>query len=83
VFAGAGLTWTGRTFYDERETAAFAQPAYSLVDAQVGYAFARGEIRVFARNLADKQYYSAITPGVGHGTPGAPFTWGGAIAFRW
>jgi iron complex outermembrane receptor protein len=35
------------------------------------------------RNLGDKAYYSSITPGVGHGTPGAPFTWGAEVSCRW
>lgn len=82
-FAGAGVTWTGRTFYDEHETALFSQPAYTLIDAHAGWAFARGDVRVFGRNLGDKAYYSAITPGVGHATPGAPATWGVAVSGRW
>jgi iron complex outermembrane receptor protein len=82
-FAGAGLTWTGTTYYDEKETASLAQRSYSLVDAEAGYAFARGDIRLFGRNLTDKAYYSAIIPGVKHGTPGAPATWGAALALRW
>ena len=82
-FCGAGLTWTGRTFYDERETAGLAQNAYALVDAAIGCTFARAEFRIFGRNLADKAYYSAIVPGVAHATPGAPLTWGAALSCRW
>ncbi len=83
LFAGAGLTWTGKTYYDEQETALFSQDAYTLVDASVGYTFARGDIRLFGRNLAGQNYYSSITPGVGHGTPGAPRLWGVAVNCRW
>lgn len=83
LFYGASLTWTGKTFYDEQETAAFSQKSYSLVDAYAGYSFARGDIRLFGRNLTDKEYYSSITPGVSHGTPGTPFNWGGEVNFRW
>ena len=82
-FAGAGLTWTGRTFYDEHETAALSQPAYALLDAHAGYAFARGDVRLFGRNLTDRPYYSSITPGVAHATPGAPATWGAELNCRW
>lgn len=82
-FAGAGITWTGTTYYDERETAMFSQRAYSLLEADAGYGFARGAVRLFGRNLGDKEYYSAITPGVGHATPGAPLTWGGELSLRW
>ncbi|HEX2861964.1 MAG TPA: TonB-dependent receptor, partial [Lacunisphaera sp.] len=82
-FAGAGVTWTGTTYYDEQETDFFAQRSYTLVEADAGFAFARGEVRLFGRNLGDRQYYSAITPGVGHATPGAPLTWGGEVSLRW
>ena len=80
---GAGVTWTGRTFYDEQETALFAQPGYFLLDAHAAYRLAAGEIRIFGRNLGGVNYYSAITPGVAHGTPGAPRTWGVAFDRQW
>jgi len=82
-FAGAGVTWTGTTYYDEQETAMFEQGSYTLVEAHAGYAFKRGELRVFGRNLADEKFYSSITPGVAHGTPGAPLTWGAALDLHW
>lgn len=82
-FAGAGVTWTGTTYYDEQETAMFEQRSYALVEAHAGFAFKRGELRVFGRNLADEEYYSSITPGVAHGTPGAPLTWGAALDLHW
>lgn len=82
-FAGAGLSWTGTTYFDEQETDFLAQRSYSLIEADAGYAFAQGEVRLFGRNLGDKKYYSSITPGVGHGTPGAPLTWGGEVSLRW
>jgi iron complex outermembrane receptor protein len=82
-FAGAGVTWTGTTYYDEQETAALAQRSYALLEADMGYAFARGTLQLFGRNLAGEEYYSSITPGVGHGTPGAPLTWGAELTLRW
>jgi iron complex outermembrane receptor protein len=82
-FAGAGVTWTGTTYYDEQETAALAQRSYALLEADAGYAFARGTLQLFGRNLAGEEYYSAITPGVGHATPGAPLTWGAELTLRW
>jgi iron complex outermembrane receptor protein len=82
-FAGAGVSWTDTTYYDEQESAMFAQRSYTLVDATVGYAFAQGSIALFGRNLGDEEYYSAITPGVGHATPGAPRTWGVELSFAW
>lgn len=82
-FAGAGLAWTGTTYYDEQETAFFAQRSYTLVEADAGYTFARGELHVYGRNLGNKEYYSSITPGVGHATPGAPLTWGAELSLHW
>lgn len=83
VFASAGVSWTGTTYYDEQESALFAQRSYTLVDADLGYRFARGEVRLFGRNLLDRAFYSSITPGVAHATPGAPLTWGAEIALTW
>jgi len=83
LFAGAGVTWTGTTYYDEQETEMFGQRSYALLEAHAGYAFARGEVRVFGRNLTDEEYYSSITPGVGHATPGAPLTWGASLDLHW
>ncbi len=82
-FAGVGVTWTGDTFYDEQETTMFEQRSYALVEAHAGFAFERGELRLYGRNLGDKEYYSSITPGVGHATPGAPLTWGAELDFHW
>jgi outer membrane receptor protein involved in Fe transport len=82
-FCGVGLSWTGRTYYDEQETSGLAQAGYTLLEARAGYAFAHGGLRVFGRNLTGQEYYSSITPGVYHGTPGAPATWGVEINGRW
>ena len=82
-FCGAGLAWTGRTYYDEQETVILSQAAYALLEAHAGYAFARGDLRFFGRNLTGKEYYSSITPGVFHGTPGAPAIWGLEITCHW
>jgi iron complex outermembrane receptor protein len=83
LFCGAGVTWTGKTFYDEQETAGLSQKSYTLLDAVAGYSFGRGDVRLFGHNLTDEEYYSSITPGVSHGTPGAPLNWGGEVNFRW
>jgi outer membrane receptor for ferric coprogen and ferric-rhodotorulic acid len=83
LFYGAGVTWTGKTYYDEQETAELSQKSYTLLDAVAGYSFSRGDIRLFGHNLTDKEYYSSITPGVSHGTPGAPLNWGGEVNIRW
>jgi len=82
-FCGAGLTWTGRTYYDEQETSDLSQGGYTLLGAFAGYAFTGGDVRFFGRNLSDTRYYSSITPGVGHGTPGAPRLWGVEVTTKW
>jgi len=76
LFAGADLSVTGRTYYTEGEEAAFSQRSYALLGAHLGYATGRWRVTVFGENLTDKEYYSAISAGTGHGTPGAPRTYG-------
>ena len=59
---------------------------YSVTNASVGYRFAEGwEIEVFARNLFDEEYITALTIQTGNsglilGQPGEPRTVG--VAFR-
>lgn len=75
-FVNAGLTVEGRTYYTEGEEAAFMQRANELLDARLGYAGRRYRLTVYGRNLTDENYYQAISPGTGHGTPGAPRMYG-------
>ena len=81
-FSGLELTSVGRTYYTEGEDLAFGQRAYVLLSAQAGYAHGRYRITFYGRNLTDERYYSAITPGVNHGTPGAPLTYGAELAVK-
>lgn len=82
-FVGVEYTANGDTRYTEDGNPFFAQGATALWDAWLGYEAARWRVTVFGRNLADEEYYSAITPGTGHGTPGAPRTVAGEIVWRW
>lgn len=82
-FAGAELTLVGKTFYDESEDAAFAQGARETVNARAGYETSRWRVSVFGENLTDESYYTLIIPGVGHGSPGAPRTYGVEAAVKW
>jgi iron complex outermembrane receptor protein len=82
-YCGASVSWTGKTCYDERGTALFSQKAYTLFEAYAGFAFTRGDIRIFSRNLTGQTYYSSITPGILHGTPGTPATWGAELNCHW
>jgi outer membrane receptor protein involved in Fe transport len=75
-FVGAELNANGRTFYTENNSPKFSQASSTLLGAQFGYAHGRYRVTVYGQNLFDKEYYSAITPGTNHGTPGAPRTFG-------
>ncbi|HEY4301186.1 MAG TPA: TonB-dependent receptor [Candidatus Didemnitutus sp.] len=78
-FAGLALTANGRTYYTEAEDLHYGQRAYGIFGAHAGYAWKRWRATLFGENLGDARYYSAITPGTEHGTPGAPRTVGGEI----
>lgn len=75
-FGGVELTANGRTYYTEGEDLMFGQKSYALLGARLGYAHDNYRVTVYGENLFDKEFYSAITPGTGHGTPGAPRTFG-------
>ena len=75
-FTGVELTSNGRTYYTEAETLSFGQRSYVLLAAHLGFATGRYQVSAYGDNLTDVGYYSAITPGTGHGTPGAPRTYG-------
>jgi len=71
-YAGLRVANLGKTYYTEAEDDFFAQGSYTLVAAKLGYATDRYRIGIAGSNLTDEDYYSAITPGTFHGTPGAP-----------
>ena len=75
-FAGIEVNANGRTYYTEAESPAFGQSSYTLFSAHAGFAGGRFRVTAYGENLCDKRYYSAITPGTGHATPGAPRTYG-------
>lgn len=82
-FAGAEFNTVGRTYYTEGEELSFGQRSYGLFSAQLGYASGRYRVSVYGANLGDEAYYSSITPGTGHGTPGAPRTYGVEVSVTW
>ena len=81
-FAAGQLSAVGKTYYDEMETAKYAQGAYSLVGLRAGYDTARWSLTVYGENLANTGYYELIIPGVNSGNPGAPRTVGAKAAIR-
>ena len=82
-FAGVELSSNGRTYYTESEDLTFGQKSYCLVSAHLGYAIGRTRLSVYGENLTDEGYYSAISPGTFHGTPGAPRTYGVEVRLKW
>ena len=68
------LNWTenGQTYYTESEDKAFAQGAYGLLGGRLGIEIGRWRLAVYAENITNRHYYSSISAGTMHGTPGAP-----------
>jgi iron complex outermembrane receptor protein len=82
-FFGVESTTNGRTYYTEAEDLMFGQKSVTLVGAHVGFTAGRLRVRAYGDNLTEEDYYSAITPGTFHGTPGAPLTFGIEASIRW
>jgi iron complex outermembrane recepter protein len=74
-FGGVDVISNGRTYYTEDENRLFSQSAYTLVGGRLGWGGQRLRVSVSGANLTNERYYSSITPGPFHGTPGAPRTW--------
>lgn len=70
-FARAEWLWIGRTYFDENNTDAMLQNAYSTANVRIGYAQKNYSIYGFANNITDTHYYSFKTGG-SRGTPGDP-----------
>ncbi|MBL9190626.1 MAG: TonB-dependent receptor [Opitutaceae bacterium] len=62
----------GRTFYDERNTAMFAQARYGVANGQLRYRFDQWSVALYGHNLFRKGYYQFINPEIAAGAPGAP-----------
>ncbi len=75
-FGGVDVTADGRTNYTENQSPAFSQKSYALLGAHIGYGMGRWRLSLYGNNLTNEGYFSAITPGVNHGTPGAPRIYG-------
>jgi iron complex outermembrane receptor protein len=74
---------TGRTSYDERNTATFQQQAYGLVNAQLRYRVQGWTVAVYGHNLTDRQYDQFINPEIFAGSPGAPRRYGVQLTFEY
>ncbi|HUR58244.1 MAG TPA: TonB-dependent receptor [Opitutaceae bacterium] len=73
----------GRTYYDERNTAMFAQNAYGIVNAQLRYRADGWTFTLYGQNLLEKKYYQFINPEIFAGSPGAPQRLGVQISFEY
>jgi hypothetical protein len=81
-FVAGSLSATGKTFYSEAEDPTYAQGAYALVDARVGFDAARWRATFYVKNAAGKGYYALIIPGVNSASPGPPRTAGMELAVK-
>lgn len=81
--ANASYALVGRTFFDESNTAAFAQRAYGIVNAQLRYRYDRWSVTVYGHNLSGENYYQFINPEIFAGSPGAPRRFGVQLAFSY
>lgn len=71
----------GRTYYTESEDMAFAQRSYNLLGGRLGFERGCWRVAVYAENILNQGYYSSISAGTNHGTPGAPRTEGLELHF--
>ena len=83
VSANASYAAVGRSFFDERNTAAFAQKSYGIVNAQVRCRIDRWTMTVYGQNLSAENYYQFINPEIFAGSPGAPRRFGVQLAFEY
>lgn len=56
VFAEVGVAGSRFQYLDERHQG--KRPGYALLDMHLGYDFPRGDVRVFGKNLLDRDYHS-------------------------
>jgi iron complex outermembrane receptor protein len=81
--ANASYASIGRTYFDERNTTAFSQASYGIVNAQLRFRFDRWTATVYGHNVFDKNYYQFLNPEIFAGVPGAPRRFGVQVAFEY
>jgi iron complex outermembrane receptor protein len=82
-FATGEWIVTGRTYYEESNDRSVMQDQHSLLNARLGYDTPRWRVTLFGENLENEQYYALMIPGIGHGVPGAPRTYGVEALVKW
>jgi iron complex outermembrane recepter protein len=83
ISANASYAAVGRSYFDERNTAIFAQKSYGLVNAQLRYRFDRYTVTLYGQNLFEEEYYPFINPEIFAGSPGAPRRYGMQVSFEY
>jgi len=79
---GLGARYFGST-YGANSASAEKIPAYTLVDALVGYDFGRWSVALNARNLADKTYVATCDGSGLSCSYGTPRKVNGTVTYRW
>jgi outer membrane receptor protein involved in Fe transport len=82
-FAGAEIAAVGPTHFEESQDPLFTAPAREIANARVGYSTARWRLSLYGENLGASGYHALIVPGVGHGAPGTPRSFGVEAAWKW
>lgn len=83
LFAAAEWVATGKTFFDESESAAGMVGAHSVFHGRVGYETPRWHVSLYGENLGSDDHYTLIIPGVRHAVPVSPTTWGVQVVLKW
>ena len=81
--ANASYAAIGRTYFDERNSALFAQKSYGIVNAQLRYRYHRYTVTLYGQNLFEEDYYQFINPEIFAGSPGAPLRYGVRVSFEY
>ena len=81
-FASASIAATGKTFYTESESPVYAQDAYAVASARIGFESAHWRLTLYIENAAGKAYYTLIVPGVNSAAPGDPRNFGSELALK-
>lgn len=70
----ARVEWvmTGRTFFDDSNSASGAQSSYGLFNARIGFEGKNWGLFVYGKNLTGKDYYALKIPTLNVGFPGEP-----------
>ncbi len=82
-FAAAEGVATGKTHFDESESAAATVGAHQVFHGRVGYETSRWRLSLYGENLGSDDHYTLIIPGVRHGVPVAPCTFGVEAVVKW